>query len=518
MTSSATSTAGFVGTLKSSPALGRQAPTAPAMDGENLPDEGFGAAFDAILQFSRELGGKSAPDNPVDMPADHWNGPDRKLAAWSPQTDNVDGSPAAGDLLLAGGALIPEGDLPGFTIAGAPDDETTPLPINEQDKTITDAEPLTAAGAIEAAVTATREVTATPVVTAEPAANTVPAATAKPETIAPTVVTNKPAVTANLATPEHVPNIAIAASAVGREALIERPAAERDARVVRGDAAATPPRSDPFEGLRNLVHAVDRPAPPASQAKPQAMPLNAPPALDKSEVKSVETPPADRFTVNSPAADRPGQPVSREAGPAPAVNLTVVEARQYPGIGPLQTSASAIVSAISGNEGWQAMLGGGATIPATPVNRSGAPLNTLTIQLRPAELGSVNAVLRLSGDQLVVELKVETIEAYRQLSESQNAIVKALKGQGYSIEQITIQQAAPDRPLPFQSAVAGQNNGQTSGEAAGQPGHDNPTQADGGRTGQDNSHDDGYENEGRGPEDLSGGNSSRTGVDGAVYL
>lgn len=512
MTSSATSTAGFVGTLKPSPALGRQAPIAPAMEGENLPDEGFGAAFDAILQFSRELGGNSVPDEPADRPTDHWKGPDGTLPAWSQQPDNVDGPPAAGDLLLAGGALIPEGDQPGFASARAPDAETSPLTINEQDKTIIDAEPLTAAGAMQATVTATPEATA------EPAASTVPAATAKPEALAPQVTANKPAATANPVTPDQAPNIAIAASAVGREASNERPAAERDTGVARDVAAAPPPRSDPFEGLRNLVHAVDRTAPTASQAKPQAMPLSALPASDKAEVKSVETPPADRFTVNLPAADRPAQSLAREAGPAPAANLTVVEARQFPGIAPLPNSASAIVNAVSGNESWRAMLGGGETIPATPANRSGAPLNTLTIQLRPAELGSVNAVLRLSGDQLAVELKVETIEAYRQLSESQNAIVKALKGQGYLIEQITIQQAAPDRAAPFQSAVAGQNSGQAPGEMAGQPGHDNPMQPNGGQTGQDNSHEDGFENEGRGAEDQSGGGLFRAAGDGAVYL
>jgi len=514
MTSSATSTAGFVSTLKSSPVLARQAPTAPAMEGENLPDEGFGAAFDAILRFSRELGENSAPDKRVDRQADHWNGPDGRLPALSQPADNVDEPPAAGDLLLAGGALIPEGDQPGFAATRVPDAETSPLAINEQDKTIIDAEPPTAVGATQAAVTATAEVTTIPLATEEPAVNTVPAATGMPEALAPPVTANKPAATANPVTPEHAPDIAIAASAVGREVSNERPAAERDARVARDIAAATPPRSDPFEGLRNLVHAVDR---TTQQAKSQAMPLSAPPALDKAEVKSVEIPPADRFTANSPAADRPAPSLSREAGPAPALNLTVLEARQFPGVAPLQTSASAIITTISGNESWHAMLGGGETFPATPAIRSGAPLNTLTIQLRPAELGSVNAVLRLSGDQLVVELKVETIEAYRQLSESQNAIVKALKGQGYLIEQITVQQAAPDRAAPFQSAVTGQNSGQTPGETAGQPGHDNPTQPDGGRTGQDNSHD-GYENEGQVSEGLSGGSPLRTGGDGAVYL
>ena len=40
------------------------------------------------------------------------------------------------------------------------------------------------------------------------------------------------------------------------------------------------------------------------------------------------------------------------------------------------------------------------------------------------------AVLRLHGDELVVSLQVETGEAYRQLADDQDAIVRALRGHG----------------------------------------------------------------------------------------
>lgn len=495
MNSSATSTVGFAGTPKTPATFGRSAPADPVVDTETHSDDGFDAAFRAILQFGRETASNSTSDEPVDPLADKRPPSQDKPKTWTPNFNDTDAPLAAGDLLLAGGALTPEGGDHGVDATiderRSLETEHKPLPDTDPDMPAIDAGPLKPAAAIQAAVTVA------------PASATKPAAPAERPEKADSV---QNADTAEIAGPPE-----------GIDPVVDdRPAAPM--MTVHPGGTQTPiaaPASDPFEGLRKLVQAVDRPVTPT---RSQTVPLSAAPVVETGEPKPVEASPPDKLTTNSTIPDRPSPPVTREAGPTPAVNLTVVEARQFPGVAPLPASASAIVSALSGNESWHAMLGGSGTIPTSPANRSGAPLNTLTIQLRPAELGSVNAVLRLSGDQLVVELKVETIEAYRQLSESQNAIVKALKGQGYSIEQITIQQAAPDRSAPFQSAVAGQNNGQASDGTPGQPGHENPMQPDGGRTGQDNSHDDGYENESRGPDDPSGSNTSRTGADGAVYL
>jgi flagellar hook-length control protein FliK len=72
-------------------------------------------------------------------------------------------------------------------------------------------------------------------------------------------------------------------------------------------------------------------------------------------------------------------------------------------------------------------------------------LNTLKIQLNPAELGVVTATMKLNGDNLQVQLRVENIEAYRLLSEDSSSIVKALKGQGFGIDQINLTLATSDR-------------------------------------------------------------------------
>ncbi|WP_269932404.1 flagellar hook-length control protein FliK [Aminobacter sp. HY435] len=65
--------------------------------------------------------------------------------------------------------------------------------------------------------------------------------------------------------------------------------------------------------------------------------------------------------------------------------------------------------------------------------------HTLKIQLRPVELGTVNANLHLAGSQLTVEIEVENAEAYHRLSADREAITSALKGLGFDVDRITIQ-------------------------------------------------------------------------------
>lgn len=68
------------------------------------------------------------------------------------------------------------------------------------------------------------------------------------------------------------------------------------------------------------------------------------------------------------------------------------------------------------------------------------PTHVLKIELHPAELGAVTASLRLSGEQLSIELKPETHEAHRRLAADSEAIVKSLRGLGFDVDQVTILQ------------------------------------------------------------------------------
>ncbi|MEC9245356.1 MAG: flagellar hook-length control protein FliK [Pseudomonadota bacterium] len=86
---------------------------------------------------------------------------------------------------------------------------------------------------------------------------------------------------------------------------------------------------------------------------------------------------------------------------------------------------------------------------------AGRMVQTLKIQLQPAELGMVTARLRIVGEQLTVDLQVENTEARHRLSTDSDSIVKALRSLGYDIDRVTVQQ----------SASSGQSNTATGGNA-----------------------------------------------------
>lgn len=127
-------------------------------------------------------------------------------------------------------------------------------------------------------------------------------------------------------------------------------------------------------------------------------------------------------------------PVKDQAG-AKIEAVTILDSRRYLGLAQTGNSA-AVTAAIAQDPAWAAVLAETAEKAADP---TGKVVNTLKIQLHPIDLGTVTATLRLQGEALVVDLKVETGKAYRNLSDDQDAIVKALRGHGFSVDQISVQ-------------------------------------------------------------------------------
>ncbi|MEW9616623.1 flagellar hook-length control protein FliK [Shinella sp. S4-D37] len=145
-------------------------------------------------------------------------------------------------------------------------------------------------------------------------------------------------------------------------------------------------------------------------------------------------------------SDRGKRASFRDASPTgpKGETVTVVDARRY--IGLAQTgNAAAVTTAISQDRQWAASLSATGGLNHAEAAATGKVVNTLKIQMHPVELGLVTATLRLHGDDLVVSLQVETGEAYRQLTDSQDTIVRALRGQGFAVDQVTVQLAPVDR-------------------------------------------------------------------------
>ncbi|PTM97709.1 flagellar hook-length control protein FliK [Mycoplana dimorpha] len=144
----------------------------------------------------------------------------------------------------------------------------------------------------------------------------------------------------------------------------------------------------------------------------------------------------------------------REPGGTPArvETVAVLDSRRYLGLAQTGNS-TAVTAAIAQDPSWAAALMETADGPAA---MTGKVVNTLKIQLHPIDLGTVTATLRLQGEALVVDLKVETGKAYRNLSDDQEAIVRALRGHGFTVDQVSVQLSSPsDR-----SGGAGQGDAQ----------------------------------------------------------
>jgi chemotaxis protein MotD len=135
--------------------------------------------------------------------------------------------------------------------------------------------------------------------------------------------------------------------------------------------------------------------------------------------------------------------------------ITVLDARRF--IAPASTTNGAsITAAMLGDTEWVSAMSPGSELANAATHSSqGKVVNTLKLQMSPIELGSVTATLRLSGEELSVQLTVDNPAALRQLSNDSSEILKSLRAQGLTVDhvQVNMQVSSADR-----SADAGQNN------------------------------------------------------------
>jgi chemotaxis protein MotD len=219
------------------------------------------------------------------------------------------------------------------------------------------------------------------------------------------------------------------------------------------------------------------------------------------------------------------EPGGAEARPAAGVDVeanapafSIIESRKFLGVATGQTAVASVVSAVTENAGWNAMLREAPATAATTLNTARNAANTLKIQLSPVELGTVTATLKMSGGNLSIELQVETIEAYRQLSSDQHSLVRALRGHGYDIEQVVLHQPpSGERGQTVSATMATSNMQGGGGQPASSNGEGNQAgngQQRGGEAGRDGQHH--HQGERRGENGGMAGERNRPG--GGVYL
>lgn len=137
-------------------------------------------------------------------------------------------------------------------------------------------------------------------------------------------------------------------------------------------------------------------------------------------------------------------------------NVTVLDSRRFIGLS-MSTNASALTSLIAGDPEWvSAMQPGSELSNAAAQSSTGRVVHTLKLQMTPIDLGTVTMSLRMVGDELNVHVTVQNTAAYRKLSDDSKSIVEALRAQGLTVDQITLNISSTEKSDQSSS----QNNGQ----------------------------------------------------------
>ncbi|TPM33092.1 flagellar hook-length control protein FliK [Mesorhizobium sp. B2-3-5] len=200
-----------------------------------------------------------------------------------------------------------------------------------------------------------------------------------------------------------------------RASLVDGPLTKLDGQSVRDTAAGAPRRENAIA------------AGPLSETKPAEVP--------GAEPKQAAPQPKSIADVQSSLRSDPGKQLPASA------RIDVVSERSFPAPpqAPMSQAALNVINAVAADGGPRQAL---STASATShlAGSVAVPTHVLKIELHPAELGMVTAHLRLSGEQLSIELKPETHDAYRRLSSDSEAIVKSLRGLGFEVDKVTIMQ------------------------------------------------------------------------------
>lgn len=313
---------------------------------------------------------------------------------------------------------------------------------------------------------------------------------APPADVAQRIVDNEPVrddTSASVATEDAGLQSRVAAA--GRGA----PGDERNQRASRVASAAPQQQNGPAAPAHARAEPVPAGEPPAGDAAPVQRPQPAPgaggmPDVTTADDGSQRAPQQGRragaaagVAANAPASE----PADPFAGRVKIVGSSTPTSPPPALVSLLGPTSASVVAAIEADPAWRAAAAemASSTIVRTPNSTQG--VNTLRIQLNPAELGMVTARLTATGSQLSIEIQVESNDARQRLVNDSDAIVKALRSVGLEVDRITIQQsatpstgagqqAAGGRDQQFAGQQAGDGNGRERGDGrqAGSQNHD----------------------------------------------
>lgn len=231
----------------------------------------------------------------------------------------------------------------------------------------------------------------------------------------------------------------------------------------------------------------------APQSAIERMLANANPIEDSNVAETKASSPADRVAMThkadvAAANSLPGgqaNTLAQQGGtvtPAPPVPVTATpdgSAKTNPATGSLLTQLEQVEVirelAASDRLGFVSRL-----------SQNGGSVQVLRLQLKPAELGTVTAHMRMENGQMTVELIAEKDAAFRQLSKDMSIMQTAMRSMGIIVDEIVVSQgstgAGAHHSTGDQQRGASESRGESGfGQRPGQQSNDGDTTHDSSR-------------------------------------
>lgn len=178
----------------------------------------------------------------------------------------------------------------------------------------------------------------------------------------------------------------------------------------------------------------------ASRSGPAAAPASAAPSPEGNQDPQVARPTVRPEPDNDATGDRSDDRKQSK----PKVSLVASQTLPAPvNGGPVSTTTAAFLDVLSSHPILKVQDSRAPAAAATAGQFQASMLRSIKIQLHPVELGTVTAELRMAGNQLSVDLRVENAEAHHRLSNDTDAIVKSLRALGFDIDKVAIQPLQP---------------------------------------------------------------------------
>ncbi len=154
------------------------------------------------------------------------------------------------------------------------------------------------------------------------------------------------------------------------------------------------------------------------------------PSPDRADERmSLDRTPAEQ--LKDGAADRVADAARPQSMAASNTNGQLAAQIQVVTADPASTPAQAMVDTIGAEPSWAAYF-------RDKGLSASQPIKALKIQLHPAELGAVTALMRTSGDAVEVEITAETAEARKHLAAEADEILRSLRQVGVDVDRITV--------------------------------------------------------------------------------